>query len=64
MMMLNVSKITILYRKIELHKKIINKLSSLREKYYIYHHDAKPEHIFIDGYDDEIQFIDYSLSFV
>lgn len=48
-------------KKIELHKKIINKLTELHEKYYIRHNDPKPEHIFIDE-NENIQFIDFGIS--
>lgn len=54
---------TITYeRKIDLHKKIIEKLKELNEKAHIHHKDMKPWHIFI-GENDLIQFIDFSKSF-
>ena len=47
--------------KIELHKKILDKIIELHEKYKIIHGDMKPEHIFIDE-NENITFVDFGLS--
>lgn len=47
-------------RKIELHAKILSKITELKERYNIYHGDARPRHIFIEN--GVITFIDFGLS--